>query len=138
MRGHSISELILSPAEIDYTGIKRPGVVLALAQEGVDRRKDMFKQLDSEALILQADGVEVPACSARIHPIDLKSCGIKKPDWALASLGVMAELDKIISPEMLAAALKIRFKGSTLETALELVKQAGSGLGGKQGQEVKF
>jgi hypothetical protein len=35
----------------------------------------------------------------------------------------MAELGKIISPEMLAAALKIRFKGSTLDTALELAKK---------------
>ncbi len=123
LRGPSISELILSPEEIDYTGIKRPGVVLALGQEGVDRRKDMFKQLDSDGLILQADGVEVPACSARIHPMDFKSRGIKKPDWALASLGVLAGFGKIISPEMLATALKIRFKGNTLAAALELIKQ---------------
>jgi Pyruvate/2-oxoacid:ferredoxin oxidoreductase gamma subunit len=123
MRGHSISELILSPEEIDYTGIKRPGVVLALAQEGVDRRREMFKHLDGDALVLQADGVQVPACSARIHPMDLKSHRIKKPDWALASLGVLAGFGKIISPAMLAAGLKIRFKGSTLDTALELVKQ---------------
>ena len=65
----------------------------------------------------------MPACSARIHPMDLKSRRIKKPDWALASLGIMAGLGKIISPEMLAAALKIRFKGKTLDTALELVNQ---------------
>jgi Pyruvate/2-oxoacid:ferredoxin oxidoreductase gamma subunit len=126
LRGHSISELILSPEEIDYTGIKQPGVVLALAQEGVDRRKDMFKHLDGDALVLQADGIEVPVGSARIHPMDLKSRGIKKPDWALASLGVLAGLGKIISPEMLAAALKIKFKGKTLDAALELVKQVGS------------
>jgi len=81
----------------------------------------MFKHLDSDALILQAEGIEVPACSARIHPMDLKSRKIKKPDWALASLGILAGLGKIISPEMLAAALKIRFKGKTLDTALELV-----------------
>ena len=83
----------------------------------------MFKHLDSDAIVLQADGVEVPTCSARIHPMDLKIRGIKKPDWALASLGVMAGLGKIISPAMLAAALKIRFKGNTLDTALELVRQ---------------
>jgi hypothetical protein len=94
LRGPSISELIFSPEEIDYTGIQRPGVVIALAREGIDRRKNLFKQLDSDALVLQADGVEVPACSARILPIDLKSRGIKKQDWALASLGVMPILAK--------------------------------------------
>jgi Pyruvate/2-oxoacid:ferredoxin oxidoreductase gamma subunit len=123
MRGHSISELILSPREIDYTGIKQPDVVLALAQEGVDRRKDMFTQLNGDALILQADGVEVPSCSARIHPMDLKSRKIKKPDWALASLVVLAGFHKIISPEMLTAALRIRFKGKTLDAALDLIRQ---------------
>jgi Pyruvate/2-oxoacid:ferredoxin oxidoreductase gamma subunit len=123
LRGPSISELILSPQKINYTGIKRPSVILALSQEGVDRRKDMFKHLDRDALVLHAVGVQVPACSARIHPMDLKSRRIKKPDWALASLGVLAGFGKIISPEMLAAALKIRFKGKTLDTALELVKQ---------------
>ena len=123
LRGPSISELILSPQEIDYTGIESPSVIVALDQEGVDRRKGMFKQLNRDALILQADGVEVPACSARIHSMDLKSRKIRKPDWALASLSVLAGFGKIINPEMLAAALKVRFKGKTLDTALELVSQ---------------
>ncbi len=126
LRGPSISELILSPEEIDFTGIRRPDVILALAQEGVDRRQEMFKHLDSDALVLQADGVELPASSALIYPMDLKSRGIKKPDWALASLGLMAKEGKIISPEMLTAALRIRFKHKTLETALELIKQVES------------
>jgi Pyruvate/2-oxoacid:ferredoxin oxidoreductase gamma subunit len=123
LRGHSISELILSPRAIDYTGIKQPDVVLALAQEGVDRRKDMFAQLDNDALVLQADGVEVPVGKARIHSMDLKSRKIKKPDWALASLAVMAGFNEIVSVEMLAAALKIKFKGKTLDAALELIRQ---------------
>jgi pyruvate/2-oxoacid:ferredoxin oxidoreductase beta subunit/Pyruvate/2-oxoacid:ferredoxin oxidoreductase gamma subunit len=126
LRGHSISELILSPREIDYTGIKQPDVVLALAQEGVDRRKDMFEHLSSDALVLQADGVEVPAGKARIHSMDLKSRKIRKPDWALASLSVLAGFGEIISPEMLASALKIRFKGSTLDKALKLVDEVES------------
>jgi hypothetical protein len=88
-------------------------------------RFDTSFSIDSDALVLQAEGVEVPACSAPIHPMDLKTCGVNKPDWALASLGVMAGPGKIINPEMLAAALKIRFKGSTLETALELIKKVG-------------
>jgi hypothetical protein len=71
-------------------------------------------------------GVELPVTNARVHQMDLKALGIKKPDWALASLGVMAGLEIIISPEMLTAALKIRFKGSTLDSALELIHKIGS------------
>jgi Pyruvate/2-oxoacid:ferredoxin oxidoreductase gamma subunit len=55
--------------------------------------------------------------------MDLEAQGIKKPDWALASVGVLAKLGRIINPEMLAAALKIKFKGKTLENSLELVEK---------------
>jgi pyruvate/2-oxoacid:ferredoxin oxidoreductase beta subunit/Pyruvate/2-oxoacid:ferredoxin oxidoreductase gamma subunit len=123
LRGPSISELILSPEEIDYTGIESPDVIVALDQEGVDRRRDIFDSLDSKTLILQATGVEVPAGKARIHQIDLKSQKIRKPDWALAALGVLAKLGQIINSEMLEAALAIRFKDKILAASLELVKK---------------
>jgi 2-oxoglutarate ferredoxin oxidoreductase subunit beta len=123
LRGPSISELILSPQEIDYTGLENPGVIMALAQEGVDRRRQMFAKLDADALILQIAGVNVPDCKARVHQIDLKARGIRNPDWALASVGVLAAQEKIINFEMLEAALKIRFKGQTLADSLELVKK---------------
>ena len=127
LRGPSISELILSPEDIDYTGIERPGVIVALDQEGVDRRRDMFDSLNSKTLILQPRGVEVPAGKARIHQIDLKSQKIKKPDWALASLGVLAKLGRIINTEMLEAALEIKFKDKILQDSLELVRKVETG-----------
>jgi 2-oxoglutarate ferredoxin oxidoreductase subunit beta len=123
MRGPSLSELILSPQEIDYTGIERPDVIVALAPEGVDRRRQIFEHIDGNTLVLQAAGVEVPPCSARIHKMDLKSQGIKKQDWALASVGILAKLGRVINVAMLAAALKIRFKGKTLADCLELVEK---------------
>jgi 2-oxoglutarate ferredoxin oxidoreductase subunit beta len=123
MRGPSISEIILSPQEIDYTGIERPDVIVALAPEGVERRRQLFERIDDHTLVLQPGGVDIPVCNARIHKIDLKSQGIKKADWAMASMGVLAKLGRIISAEMLAAALKTRFKGKILEDCLELVEK---------------
>jgi Pyruvate/2-oxoacid:ferredoxin oxidoreductase gamma subunit len=96
---------------------------VALDQDGVDRRREMLASLGEQTLVLQVAGVEVPAGKARIHPIDLKSQKIKKPDWALAALGVLAKLGQIITPEMLEAALQIRFKGQVLESSLELVRK---------------
>jgi len=107
LRGPSISELILSPEEIDYTGIE-----------------SMFDHLEQDTLVVQIEGVEIPACQAQIHRVDLKALGIKKPDWALASLALLANPGQIISLEMLAAALKIRFKGKILDNALELIQKA--------------
>jgi Pyruvate/2-oxoacid:ferredoxin oxidoreductase gamma subunit len=121
LRGPSISELILSPDDIDYTGIEQPSVIVALGQQGVDHRKDQFDHLDCNDLILQINGVKVPPCKARILRFDFINQGIKRSDWALASLAAMARLGKVISPEMLQLALRIRFKGKALQTTLEMV-----------------
>jgi pyruvate/2-oxoacid:ferredoxin oxidoreductase beta subunit len=123
LRGPSISELILSPEEIDYSGIDNPTVIVALDQEGVDRRRDLFKRLAKDTLIIQISGINLPASKARIHRVDLKAQGVKPPDWALASLAILAKLKKVIHPQMLEAALKVRFKGKALDSAVQLVRQ---------------
>ena len=123
LRGPSVSELILSPDEIDYTGIENPNVVIVLDKEGVDRRPDVFAALNSQSLILKVAGVDVPDTKAQIHAVDLKSQKIKKADWALAALGVLAKLGRIINTDMLEAALAIRFKDKILKSSLELIKK---------------
>jgi pyruvate/2-oxoacid:ferredoxin oxidoreductase beta subunit/Pyruvate/2-oxoacid:ferredoxin oxidoreductase gamma subunit len=127
LRGPSISEMILSPQAIDYTGIGRPAVVVAVGPEGVARRRQMFAGLDENCLILQAAGVEVPECRARTRRVDLKGQGFKATDWALASLGVMAKLGRVLRPEMLEAALTGRLKGDALAGALETVRRVEPG-----------
>jgi pyruvate/2-oxoacid:ferredoxin oxidoreductase beta subunit len=126
LRGPSISELILSPRDIDFTGIETPNVVVALDQEGVDRRRDLFEDLTSKSLIIQIAGVRLPDSKARIHPVDFKARGIKRTDWALASLGVLAGLNCVINPDMLMSAIKLKFKGDTRLSAMDVVKKLDS------------
>jgi pyruvate/2-oxoacid:ferredoxin oxidoreductase beta subunit/Pyruvate/2-oxoacid:ferredoxin oxidoreductase gamma subunit len=128
LRGPSISELILSPEPIDYSGIGRPTLVVALGPEGVARRRKMFENLDAGSVVLHAAGVEVPRSPARTHCVDFKGQGIKPPDWALAALGVLAKLGLVIRPEMLEAALEARLRGAGLSGALELVRRVEPGL----------
>jgi pyruvate/2-oxoacid:ferredoxin oxidoreductase beta subunit len=110
LRGPSISELILSPEEIDFTGIENPSVIAALSQEGIDRR-------------IKVSDVQIPSTNARIHELDFKTLGIKKPDWALAALAVMAKMDCVINLDMLKSALKVKLSGNALQKSLALVKQ---------------
>jgi 2-oxoglutarate ferredoxin oxidoreductase subunit beta len=123
LRGPSITEVILSPDKIGYTGIHRPDVVLAVSQEGVDQRKAVFDSVDPTGLVIQAPGVVVPSCKAKIHNADFKSQKIKSDDWALAALAVLADMNRVIHTRMLTAALKFRFKNKILASALELVGQ---------------
>jgi pyruvate/2-oxoacid:ferredoxin oxidoreductase beta subunit/Pyruvate/2-oxoacid:ferredoxin oxidoreductase gamma subunit len=127
LRGPSISEMILSPQAIDYTGISRPSVVIALGPEGVARRKKMFAGLDETCTVIQAVGVDIPACRARIHRVDLKGQGFKGTDWALASLGVLAQLGLVMRPQMLEAAIAARLKGDSQAGALEIVRKVKPG-----------
>ena len=124
LRGPSISEMILSPQPIDYTAISRPSVVVALGPEGVARRKKMFAGLDETCTVIQATGVEIPACRAQLHRVDFKGQGFKGTDWALASLGVLAKLERAVRPEMLEAAITCRLKGDSLAGALAIVRRA--------------
>ncbi|MBW2409147.1 MAG: 2-oxoacid:acceptor oxidoreductase family protein [Deltaproteobacteria bacterium] len=124
LRGPSISELILSPENIEYTGIKRPTTIVALGQEGVNHRRALFNDLQNDTLVVQIDGVEIPGSGARIQKVNLKALGVKKPDWALASLGVLAKLDRAISMEMLEHAINTRFKEKIREISLDLVRRA--------------
>jgi len=121
LRGPSISEIILSPQNIGYTGIDRPSVIIALSQEGAVRRQDLFHHLDADTTVIQVRGVDLPPCKAGIHRVDLKKQRIKTVDWALAALAVLARMNKVIHLKMLQSALEYKFKGNTLATALQLV-----------------
>lgn len=123
MTGPSVSEIVLSPESIHFTGITNPTIIIALAEEGVNRRRDIFARLDSKALVIQAAGVEIPASDDRVISLDFKGLQIKKADWALASLAVLAAMNKAVSREMLDAAVNLQFKAGVLEAAKALINK---------------
>ena len=45
LRDQSVSEILLSPEKIGYTGIESPTVVMALSEEGVQRQQKIFLSL---------------------------------------------------------------------------------------------
>lgn len=123
MKGHSVSEVILSDSSIDYTGIEDPCVVIALATEGIHRRKKMLAALSPECTIIKAAGVELPETRASVLEIDFKAKKIKSPDWALAALAVLAGQNKALTMEMLTAALRLRFNPKVFEMAQAVMEK---------------
>ncbi len=123
MRGHSISELILSERPVGYTGIERASAVLALAAEGVAKRQALFGRLDGSCRVVKAAGVEIPTTAADVVEIDFKAKKIKSQDWALAALTALARTNHGISVEMLTAAVEHRFKGAVKEQVLAVVNR---------------
>jgi len=129
MRGHSVSDIIVSDTEIEYTGITNPSVVIALAPEGVNRRKKMFARLAPETLVIKAAEVELPQCQAEILEVDFKAGKVKAQDWALVSLAVLADQNKVLTMDMLKSAMKLRFSTGQYETATAMIDQAMVALG---------
>ena len=123
LRGHSISEVILSPQPIGFTGIEQPDIILALSPEGVERRKTTISGAKSTCLILQEAGINLPETSARVIKVDCTSFGIAKNQRALALLAVMTKYQPSLNEELLYCGLKEKFKAPELEEALELVNR---------------
>lgn len=97
--------------------------VVVLAAEVVNRRKKMLADLSSEALVIKAAGVELPPCQATITEVDFKAKKIKSQDRALAALAVLARQNKVLTIDMLKAALKLRFKKAVYEMALAIAEK---------------
>ncbi|MFK5952870.1 MAG: thiamine pyrophosphate-dependent enzyme [Desulfobacterium sp.] len=123
LRGQSVSELILSPEKIGYAGLETPSIVLALSDEGVQRRKKIFPKLGPDTLVVKEASVTIPETAAEVVTVDYKALKIKRHDWALASLGFLANRGRGITEEMLIPALKARFNEKVFGMAMETVNK---------------
>ncbi len=123
LRGQSVSEIMISPEKIRYTGITSPTLVAALSNEGVARKKEIFKTLKTDTIILKEKDVKIPQTAAKIIDINFKQMGIKKLDWALAGLGIMAANNKALNNRMLKCALTSRFSEPHRKNALEVIEK---------------
>jgi pyruvate/2-oxoacid:ferredoxin oxidoreductase beta subunit/Pyruvate/2-oxoacid:ferredoxin oxidoreductase gamma subunit len=123
LRGQSVSEILLSPEKIGYPGIQSPTVVLALSDEGVARRENIFKTLSTATFVLREKSVAIPETPARVEEIDFKALKIKKQDWALASLGVLAKKEMAMNRDMLVFALKFQFNEKVFALAMETISK---------------
>jgi len=121
LRGQSVSEILLSPEKIGYTGIESPTVVLALSDEGVARRQKIFAALSPDTYVLKEASVAIPDTPAQVEEIDFKAMKIKKTDWALASLAVLAKHEIVLNKDMLVFALKSRFNEKLFNLSMETV-----------------
>jgi 2-oxoglutarate ferredoxin oxidoreductase subunit beta len=120
LRGPSVSEIILSPDPIGFIGIEMPTVLIAIDQEGIDRRTPLFGHLNQSTLLIQADDVTVPDTAAQRVVIHFNSQKIRPRDRALASISALAKMGKAIDHKMLQAALALKFKDKMLENCLQI------------------
>ena len=123
LRGQSVSEILISPKKIGYAGIESPTIVVAISDEGVQRRHGMFATLTPDTFVLKEKSVAIPETDATVFEIDFKEFKIKRHDWALASLGVLAKNSKGFTLETLSHAVHARFNEKVAGIAMETVEK---------------
>lgn len=123
MRGPSVSELIISSDPIGYPGVEKPDLIVALAPEGVARKRELFAKMTPEGKVLLTKGVAIPDTAGRVVEINFKEYGIRRTERALAALSFLASEGNPITHEMLESGLRLTLEGKALEASLDLLKR---------------
>ena len=88
--GFSVSEVILSPEEVLFTGVSLPDVVLDLFPEGHAKVAGRIEQLDDRATVYRSPEVPEVETRARVVTLDFAAAGFgrRRDEWALMAAAV--------------------------------------------------
>jgi len=127
--GHSISELIVSPERIDYTGIDAPDYFLVISEDGLSRARGQIAGLSESCTLYAEESLELPETRARVCRLPLARTARSIDRLALASTALGALLEDSALFPLEAAADAIRLSRSPEIAALNLkALRAGSEL----------
>jgi pyruvate/2-oxoacid:ferredoxin oxidoreductase beta subunit/Pyruvate/2-oxoacid:ferredoxin oxidoreductase gamma subunit len=124
--GFSVSELILSPREILFTGIEAPEGVLVVSPDGAQEleRNAVLARLAPHTLVLADEQVPLPPLPCRIERLPFRAAAGAK-HAALAAIAEWLARSGVLPLEALWAALEARgSEAQTVRAAVERVKQA--------------
>ena len=116
--GFSVSEVILAPEPILYTGIELPDAVLVVSQDGVAElaRAGVFERVGEGTLVLADEELELTSLAAEPVRLALRA-DVGGKQAALAAVAAWVERDGSIPAEALRAAVKSRLGRHAEEAA---------------------
>lgn len=106
--GHSISELILSPERIEYTGLAVPDHLVVLSEDGLRRVARRFASLTEASVVHASQDLELPATRARVERLDFRPVAKEngKLSVAAAALGRLLTATGIYPVEAFETAIR--------------------------------
>jgi 2-oxoglutarate ferredoxin oxidoreductase subunit beta len=106
--GHSVSEVIIAPWNIGYSGISQPQVMLLLFREGLGAvRNQLAAMTEEDILLVNADLLPIET-RARVIPLDFKKLSEwqnKKEYWVIIGLASLLKELQIYPMEAFREAL---------------------------------
>ena len=124
--GFSVSEVILAPEPILYTGIEVPDAVLVVSQDGVREleRSGVFERVGEATLVLADEEVELPALAVEPVPLPFRA-DVGGKQAALAAVAAWVEREGAIPAEALRAAVTSRLGWHAEEAGPALAQLSG-------------
>ncbi len=77
MTGHSVSEVMVSPERIDYTGIDDPDYLIVLSEIGLNHIKGRFGALPAHCVVYADEGLELPDTPAKVVKLPIEATAKK-------------------------------------------------------------
>ena len=116
--GFSVSEVILSPEPILYTGIEQPDAVLITSTDGLAEleRNGVVPAIGSATVVIVDEELELPSLPVEPLRRPLRANGGKRA--ALAALAAWAETQEGLPPHALRVAAELRLGANADELAL--------------------
>jgi Pyruvate/2-oxoacid:ferredoxin oxidoreductase gamma subunit len=131
--GHSVSEIIVSPEPIDYTGIDSPDLVVVLSAEGLARIRARVERLSPGCTLYAEETLELPGTKAQVRRFPFAELGkrVGRPYLATAALAALIEDSRIFPSGAFAAAIEsfqnaeiAEFNLRAMSAGAELVERA--------------
>lgn len=122
MTGHSVSEVILSPEEILYTGIEQPDIFLGLAPEGMKFSRRQFAALtERSTLYIRRDLLPM---ETRAHTIPLDMGRANKKEAAMTAVAAMLHHADLYPVAALQEAIRLKQRPEIASETLRAIENS--------------
>jgi 2-oxoglutarate ferredoxin oxidoreductase subunit beta len=129
MTGHSLSEIILSPDRIDYTGIAAPEYLVVFSEDGLKKVRAHISSLPESSVVYADETLELPETRATVHkfPFISVSKSIDRLSIGTVALATMLEGTRMFPMDALMTAIRTFQKPKIAEINVHAA-EAGAGL----------
>jgi 2-oxoglutarate ferredoxin oxidoreductase subunit beta len=133
MTGHSLSEIILSPEEIEYTGIDSPDYMIVFSEDGLKKVHSRFAELPEACGIYAEESLELPETKANVRKFPFKnvSKSINRLSIGVVALATMLEDTGMFPADAFSTAIRVfqkpkiaQINVKAVEAGAELAKAA--------------
>jgi 2-oxoglutarate ferredoxin oxidoreductase subunit beta len=105
--GYSISEVILSPEEVLFTGISNPDLMIILFSAGLEKVRPQISTLTEEDLVLINIELLPVETRANIVPLDFRKSGVKTEYWSFLAIAELLKYQELYPLSAFKAAINV-------------------------------